>query len=213
MKSKLVFLFSVLLFSVGSFAQNPAYVKTMEGLVSKIQTTAFGTPLQPVTNQMERIASAEKGEWLPNYWVAFCYMRDSYTETEPAKKDLILDKADEYFNKAESLSKNNDELEVLKANLANARLVVSPQDRWQTYGAKVQAAIDGAKKINPENPRISLLEGEGMFYTPEQFGGGKAKAKVHFEKALDKYAKFTPKSTIHPSWGKEVTEWYISQCN
>lgn len=213
MKRKVVFAFTALLISIQSFAQNPAYLKTMEGLVSKIQTTQFGTPMQPLTNQMERIASAEKGEWLPNYWVAFCYMRDSYIETDGGKKDLILDKADEYFKKAESLSKDNDELEVLKANLANARLVVSPQDRWQTYGAIVQAAVEKAKKINADNPRISLLEGEGMFYTPEQFGGGKSKAKVFFEKALDKYAKFTPKSTIYPSWGKETTDWYISQCN
>ena len=213
MKSKLVFVFALLLTAAQSFAQNSAYLKTMEGLVSKIQTTQFGTPLQPLANQMERIASAEKGEWLPNYWVAFCYLRDSYIETDAAKKDMILDKADEYFNKAEALSQNNDELEVLKANLANGRLVVSPQDRWQTYGAKVAAAIGNAKKINAENPRISLLEGEGMFYTPEAFGGGKPKAKVFFEKALEKYAKFTPKSSIHPSWGKEITDWYISQCN
>jgi hypothetical protein len=59
---------------------------------------------------------------------------------------MILDKADGVFNKAEALSQNNDELEVLKANLANGRLVVSPQDRWQTYGAKVAAAIGNDQK-------------------------------------------------------------------
>ncbi len=213
MKKAVFFTLILTMIRFAASAQNASYQKTMEELTEKIQSTPFGVPLQPLANRMERVAAAEKNEWLPNYWVAFCYMRDSFLEKEAGRKDLLLEKAEEFLARAEQLSENNDELLVLKANIGNARLAVSPADRWQTYGPKVQTALAGARKINNDNPRISLLEGEGMFYTPENFGGGKAKAKVFFEKALEKYERFSPQSAMHPNWGKETTIWYISQCN
>jgi hypothetical protein len=193
------------------FAQNPNYIKAMEGLVSEIQTTQFGTPLQPLANKMERIAATEKAEWLPNYWVVYCSMIDSYSEQDAGKKDQLLDKADTYLANVDKLVKDNDEVEVLRANLASARMAVNPQDRWMKYGGMVQKALGTAKKLNPENPRITLLEGQGIFFTPENFGGGKAKAKPVLEKSIEQFAKFKPISTIHPNWGQPTAQWMLSQ--
>lgn len=193
------------------FAQNPAYTKAMESLVSEIQSTQFGTPLQPLANKMERIATTEKTEWLPNYWVAYCYLMDCYAENDGAKKDLLLDKADSFVATAEKLVQNNDELEVLKANLASARMSVSPQDRWMKYGGLVETALKKASSINAENPRIALLAAQGLFYTPENFGGGKLKAKPLFEKAIEQFSKFKPASNIHPNWGLPTAQWMLSQ--
>jgi hypothetical protein len=193
------------------FAQNPNYTKTMEGLVSEIQTVQFGTPLQPLANKMERIAATEKAEWLPNYWVAYCSTIDSYSEQDAGKKDQLLDKADTYMTTVDKLVKDNDEVEVLRANLASARMAVNPQDRWMKYGGMVQKALGTAKKLNPENPRITLLEGQGIFFTPENFGGGKAKAKPVLEKSIEQFAKFKPISTIHPNWGQPTAQWMLSK--
>jgi hypothetical protein len=192
-------------------AQNPAYTKVMEGLVSEIQNTQFGSQLQPLANKMERIANTEKTEWLPNYWVAYCCMIDSYSEQDAGKKDQLLDKADTYLNNVDKLVKDNDEVEVLRANLASARMAVNPQDRWMKYGGMVQKALGIAKKLNPENPRITLLEGQGIFFTPENFGGGKAKAKPVLEKSMEQFAKFKSASTIHPNWGQPTAQWMLSQ--
>jgi hypothetical protein len=193
------------------FAQNPNYIKAMEGLVTEIQTAQFGTPLQPLANKMERIAATEKAEWLPNYWVAYCSTIDSYSEQDAGKKDQLLDKADTYMTTVDKLVKDNDEVEVLRANLASARMAVNPQDRWMKYGGMVQKALGTAKKLNPENPRITLLEGQGIFFTPENFGGGKAKAKPVLEKSIEQFAKFKPISTIHPNWGQPTAQWMLSQ--
>jgi hypothetical protein len=193
------------------FAQNPNYIKAMEGLVTEIQTAQFGTPLQPLANKMERIAATEKAEWLPNYWVAYCSTIDSYSEQDAGKKDQLLDKADTYLASVDKLVKDNDEVEVLRANLASARMAVNPQDRWMKYGGMVQKALGTAKKLNPENPRITLLEGQGIFFTPENFGGGKAKAKPVLEKSIEQFAKFKPISTIHPNWGQPTAQWMLSQ--
>ena len=193
------------------FAQNPNYTKAMEGLVSEIQTAKFGTLLQPLANKMERIAATEKAEWLPNYWVAYCYLMDSYVEKEDDKRDMLLDKADIFIGNADKLVKNNEEVEILRANLANARVAVKPSFRWMTYGGKIEKALNTAKKLNTENPRIALLEGQSIFYTPAMFGGGKEKSKPVLEKSIQQFAKFKPASTIHPNWGEMTAKWMISK--
>lgn len=194
-----------------TFAQSSAYLQAMEEAVSAVQAAPFGTDLSQNANQFERIAAAEPKEWLPNYWSAYCLMMNSYTEQNPDKKDILLEKAEKLITSAENIMPNNDEIEVLKANIASARMAVSPQDRWQKYGAISGKALKAAFKINPENPRAKLLEAQGIFYTPEAFGGGKEKSKPLFEEAIEKFAKFKPATSISPNWGETVAKWTLSQ--
>lgn len=211
---RIVLITSLLLISFTTiFAQNSAYTKAMEGLVSEIQSTQFGTPLQPLANKMERIATTEKTEWLPNYWVAYCYLIDCYAENDAAKKDLLLDKADSFIANADKLIQNNEEIEILRANLATARMAVSPQSRWMKFGPIVESALNKASDLNPENPRIALLTAQNLFYTPEAFGGGKLKAKPLFEKSIEQFSIFKPASSIHPNWGLSNAQWLLTQIN
>lgn len=208
---KLTFLFAILLVSFASLAQNEKYEAAMKGLVSKINNAPFTESLVPLSNQMERIASAEKNEWLPNYWVAYCNILESIKKTDEDEKDLILDKAEEYIKKADALVKNNDEMEHLHAYYNNARMIVSPMTRWMTYGPKIEEHIKAAKKLNPTNPRVALLEAEGVFYKPEMFGGGKEVAKPMLISAQKMYQEFTPKNEMMPNWGNGFVEYYLSQ--
>ena len=194
-----------------TFAQNPAYLGAMEEAVAQVQSARFGTDLSENANKFERIAMAETREWLPNYWAAYCFMMNSYAEKNAEKKDILLEKAEKLIANAEKLMPNNDEIEVLKANIANARMAVSPQDRWEQYGAISGKALQAANKLNPENPRAKLLEAQGVFYTPEAFGGGKQKAKPLFENAIEKFSKFKPTSSIMPNWGEMTAKWTLSQ--
>jgi hypothetical protein len=50
------------------------------------------------------------------------------------------------------------------------KMMVNPMERWQTEGQAAQVALNEAKKLDPENPRISILEAEDLYYTPEQLG-------------------------------------------
>jgi hypothetical protein len=194
-----------------TFAQNEDYTKTMEEVVTTIQTAKRGTDLTPFANQMERIAAVETKEWLPNYWAAFCYMTKSYSETTKEKKDALLEKAEVLVAAADKLMPANDEIEVLKANIANARMAVDPQNRWQEYGAIVAKALGNAKKLNPENPRAKLLEAQGIFFTPEAFGGGKKKALPLLQDALGKFEKFKPTSTLMPNWGLSQAKYFTAE--
>lgn len=191
--------------------QNPEYLQAMKDVVADIQSAPFGQDLLPYANVLERIAAVEKKEWLPSYWGAFCYMMKSYVEPVAEKKDLLLEKAEQLISVADNLNPNNDEVEVLKANIASARIGVDPMNRWQRYGALSGMAIAKAKSINPANPRIALHEAQGVFYTPEAYGGGKQKAMPLIKAAIDQFAAFKPVSDIMPNWGAEAAQYMLAE--
>ncbi|HNA00702.1 MAG TPA: hypothetical protein PLN49_07560, partial [Ferruginibacter sp.] len=64
----------------------------------------------------------------------------------------------------------------------------------------------------PNNPRPEYLKGQGLKYTPEQFGGGCATAKPVLQASLDKYNAFKPASELHPNWGKQRVELLLGEC-
>ena len=205
---------ALILIGTSVFAQSGKYEETMTKLVGEIFAQPYDAMLQPVANKMQRVADAEKDQWLPSYWVAYCYIQDSFKKTDPAERDQILDVAEKYLNQAaENAGDKNSEIEVLKASFASARLSIDGPNRYQEYGEKFQRALLLAGKYDPQNPRISYLEGTNAFYTPEAFGGGKKLAKPHFEKALDKFNNFTPETAYNPNWGKVESEYFLSQCN
>jgi len=191
--------------------QNAEYQTTMEEVVADIQSAPFEQDLTPYANIMERVAAAETKEWLPSYWAAYCYMMKSFAEPVAEKKDLLLDKAEQLITTADTLSPKNDEVEVLKANIASARMAVDPMNRWQRYGQQAAMAIAKAKAINPLNPRITLHEAQGVFYTPEAYGGGKQKAMPLIKFAVEQFAIFKPASAIMPNWGEPVAKYLLGE--
>jgi len=205
----LAVLLSVTLFTT---AQNKKYVSAMEKNVVALDTTRDGLQLQNLANNFERIASAEKAEWLPNYYAAYCYVNMTYS-TKGDQIDTYCDKAEKFIKIADSISPNNSEIYTLKAQIASARISVNPMTRGQKYGMESGELREKAKAFDKTNPRPYYLEGTAYFYTPAMFGGGKDKAKPAFQKALEMYETFKPASTIAPNWGKNSTQYFLKECD
>lgn len=96
--------------------------------------------------------------------------------------------------------------------IASSHMMVNPMQRFQEYGPESASHLDAAIQQDPTNPRPEYLKGQGLKYTPEQFGGGCGKAKPVLQSSLDKFNKFTAASEIHPNWGKQRVELLISEC-
>lgn len=168
-------------------------------------------------NQFERIAGAEPKEWLPHYYAGLQYVYLGFTGKDEAEKDKYLDQADAHLKAADAVAgspdrTNNDELAVLKAYIAQARMVVDPMNRWQQYGPLFQAGLARAKAINADNPRIYALEGSSLMYTPEQFGGGPGTACPILKQAAEKFATFKPVNELYPTWGRRNVESLLTKC-
>jgi hypothetical protein len=209
---KLFFLTTLVAACLSTTAQNKRYINAMEQNIAALDTTRDAAKLQNLANNFERIAGAEKGEWLPNYYTAYCYVNMTYS-VKGDQIDTYCDKAEWFLNKADSVMPNNSEIYTLKSQIASARISVNPMSRGQKYGTLSGELRDKAKELDKTNPRPYYLEGTAYFYTPPMFGGGKDKAKPSFEKALKLYETFTPASTIAPNWGKKSTEYFLKKCD
>lgn len=208
---------STIFLSVAAMAQSERYVKAMEAIVPKFDTILDKAGYTEISNTLERIGNAEKTQWLPFYYAALAQVNagntlmDGSFGDKSAEIDPVADKAEELIKKAEELSKDNSEIWVVKKMIASLKMVGNPMARYQEYSPIIAAALDRAKKLNPENPRVYMLEGQDLFYTPEAFGGDKQEAKKRFETSMEKFKVQKPESNIHPHWGMGSVMYHMSQ--
>jgi len=201
------------------FGQNEKYSTAMEQKIAALDTTRDPVALQELANGFERIAMAEKNEWLPFYYAALANvnmgysMMDNAMSGDASKIDPVADKAEALLNQAEALKKENSELYVVKKMINSLRMIVDPQNRFMQYGPLAQQALDKAKQLNPDNPRIYILEGQDKFFTPAEYGGSKTEAKKLFETALQKFEIYKLENPLEPNWGRGMTQYFLAEAN
>lgn len=201
------------------FAQSDKYKNAMKERIAALDSTNDMNALKDISAAFERIGDAEKTQWHPYYYSALSLINAGNllyvanpSDVESLKKiDPLAEKAEQLIDKAEALSQNNSEIYAAKKMAASLRMMVDPMSRYMQYGAKAQQALETARKLNPDNPRVYLLQAEDRFYTPEQYGGSKTDAKKLFEEALKKYESFKPASELDPNWGKSTAEYFLNQ--
>lgn len=210
---KFILFFSLMAIIMSASAQSEKFINVMKSNIAAIDTS-FKNPdnLLSLANYFERIAIAEKNQWLPYYYAAFCQVNYTYMMQDKSKIDPIADKATELINKADSLMPNNSEISCIKSMIASAHMMVNPMQRYMEYGQVAGIQLENAMQQDPTNPRPYFLKGQGLRYTPEQFGGGCKTATEQLQTALDKYASFKPESEIAPNWGKQRVEKLLSEC-
>jgi len=127
-------------------------------------------------------------------------------EKDTQLREEIVNKAEAYINRADSLEPDNSEIQVVRAMTVYSRITVSPMERFMSLQPVADKFMARAEELNPDNPRIYLQKGVIMMFTPEMMGGGKAKALPLILTAIEKFDQFEPESSIHPNWGKNIAE-------
>jgi len=178
--------------------------------LQQMQAAKTETERNEAASFFERVADAEKTQWLPYYYAALMHYQSGMSNAS-ADKDKVAEKCKDLLSKAMAIEKNAD-LYCLEQQIAVLQMMVDPMARWQTYGAAATTALANAKKADANNPRIYYLEGMTVINTPENFGGGKAVAKPIFEKSVALFATYKPASPFHPNWGKEMAEKMLAAC-
>ncbi len=211
---KLILSTAVLLATFVAVAQSEKFTAAMKKNLSAMDSAFQNSPdLLNVSNKFERIATAEKTQWLPYYYAAFCQVNYGLRSKDKDKIDGYADKASELIAKADSLSPNNSEISCIKSLIASCHMMVNPMQRWQEYGQESTSNMETAMQQDPSNPRPYLLKGQTLKYTPEQFGGGCKTAKPELQTAQVKFGGFKPASDISPNWGKDRVDALLKECN
>lgn len=210
---KIILVASCLFTLASGYAQSPKFTAAMKTNLSGMDS-AFRNPqnLLSLSNSFERIATAEKNQWLPYYYAAFLQINYAFMQQDITGNDVIADKASILLNKADSLMPNNSEISCLKSMVATVRMLVSPQQRYMEFGPEIERQLEAAKTQDPSNPRPYYLKGENLKNTPEQFGGGCQAARASLTTAKEKFLVFKPASELTPSWGIERVNQLLNDC-
>lgn len=214
MKSVMLFVLAALMLQP-AFSQSEKFTGAMKKNIAALDSALSKNEIASLTDiaaSFERIGDAEKTQWLPFYYAAYCRITLAFVKNEVAENDIVADKVDELIGKASALEKNNSEISLLKAMNASLRMLVNPMQRWMEYGQKSQQYSQDAMTQDPANPRPYWFNGVSLKNTPAEFGGGCGAAKPLLDKALELYAGFKPASELHPNWGKQVCEKEAAGC-
>ena len=194
-------------------AQSGKYEAAMKAGIAKLDQAMQEGSFTDLGNTFERIGVAEKSQWLPYYYAAYCQVMNAYMEKDKSKVDAIADKAEALITTAETLAGSaNSETHVIRSMIASSRMMVDPQNRWMQYGQVSATHMEQAKQLDPANPRPVYLEAQSKFHTPEQFGGGKSVAAPIFEKSISMFRVYKPETELHPAWGMNAAQYFLAQC-
>lgn len=210
---KLFFAVAIAASTTLGFAQTK-YETAMTEKVAKIEQHLKVDEFQTLSNDFIRIGNAEKTQWLPYYYASLSQIQKGrmlMQEQKLNELDAIAGEAQKSLDKAMELSKDNAELYILQKMIHSLKMMVNPMERYMTEGALAAENLTKAEKLDPANPRITLLKAEDTYFTPEQFGGSKTEGLNLFQKSLDQFKVYKTQSAIHPNWGKAEAEYFLTQ--
>ncbi|WP_300691672.1 hypothetical protein [Chryseobacterium sp.] len=205
--------FALAFMSLTAFAQTD-YEKIMTEKIAKIETCKTPEEFQTLANDFQRIGSKESTQWLPQYYAAFSQIQKGRLMMRTGNTqdlDGVAAQAEKYLGMAQNLAgADNAEVHLLRKMAYSLRMMVNPQQRYMTDGARATEELNIAQKLDAANPRIALIKAEDIYFTPEQFGGSKTKGIEMFKDALAKFNAYKPRTALDPNWGKGEAEYFIS---
>lgn len=160
----------------------------------------------------ERIASAEKSNWLPNYYVALVNTTDAFDPKNKANIPALLDKAQKALDDAAIISSDNAEIMVLQALIYTAWLVQDPMTNGMKYSALAMKEYEKALAIAPNNPRAVFGKAEFEMGGAKYWGTDTKPMCEQIAKSIELFANFKPESEFHPKWGLDRAQEILKTC-
>ena len=182
-------------------AQAP-YEQALASQIARVEALTDDAGLADVVPVFERIAAANTGAWLPQYYAAHYNLLRHWTAGEDGCKPCV-ERADAYLTRAEATERDNAELMVMRARYYQAMTGLHPM-RAPYYGPKATNMLEAAIELDPRNPRAAGVLGTNLYYTPSMFGGGAAAAHPHLARAAELYTaeRANAGRAAHlPRWG------------
>lgn len=182
-----------------------------QGMQKALQTWKDGNSKEALV-QFEKIASVEKTNWLPNYYIAFINTMQAYGEKDKTKIEFLLNAAQKAQDVCNELAQDNPEVLVLQAMIHTAWIVYDPMTNGQRLSGDAMYILNKAYKIAPENPRVVFQKASFEKGMAQYFGQDTQSMCAQIEKAIELFATFKPESVFHPSWGFDRAQEEVKAC-
>ena len=182
-----------------------------QGMKKALQTWKNGNSKEALV-QFEKIASVEKTNWLPNYYIAFINTTQAFGEKDKTKIESLLNAAQKAQDVCNELAMDNPEVLVLQAMIHTAWIVYDPMINGQRLSGDVMYILNKANKIAPENPRVVFQKASFEIGLAQYFGQDTKPMCAQIEKSIELFATFKPESAFHPSWGLDRAQEAVKAC-
>lgn len=201
---------------VATFAMNAqgqeAYIKAMIGGLQKLGSAQDVASMQQAAGHFERVAAKMENDWYANYYAGLSYTRMSMMAEGLTTKDEYSEKALQFTKKAKELSPDNSEVIALEGFVYMAQLAADPYTRGQMLSGKVMQIYGEALKLNPQNPRALALMANMKYGTAQFFGSSTDEACGMAKSALPIFETEAKGQSFDPTWGAEMANALIGQC-
>ena len=143
-----------------------------------------------------------------HYYIALAdYRIAGLLEGESKDPSGHLNAAVEHLKKATEIDPQAAEAHALLSSVYGWQIGLEPM-KTMFLGPKSGKAIQKAKQLAPDNPRVVLSAAISDFNTPEMFGGSKEKSLQGLQRAAELFAQEEPTDPIQPVWGhREAYAW------
>lgn len=149
----------------------------------------------------ERIASAEKNNWLPNYYVALVNTTTSFGTKDKETVNALLTKAQAALDIEMAKDPENAELMVMQAMIYTGWIAFDPMTNGMTLSGKVMELYSKAEKIAPENPRVVFGKADFEIGGAKFFGTDIKPMCAEVDRSIALFEKFKPATPFSPKWG------------
>ncbi|RYJ41800.1 hypothetical protein [Flavobacterium beibuense] len=160
----------------------------------------------------ERIAAAEKDNWIPNYYVALINTIDAFQTKDKEKVNALLTKAQDAEDLATLVSPDNPELMVMQAMIHTAWIAYDPMTNGMKLSATVKQIYAKAKQTAPDNPRVVFCSAEFDMGGAAYFGQDTTPMCAEIERSLTLFANFKAETPFYPSWGLDRAQQKAAEC-
>jgi tetratricopeptide (TPR) repeat protein len=211
--------FLALIFASMAFAQGNVEKMIIEGKEQfKVASNTYeDEAFIKARSLFERLLMQDQKLDLIHYYIGFADYRlaTKYFENNQEKAGQYLDDGIAHLEKAIQLNDKLADAQALVSSLYGQKIGLDPAQAM-ILGPKTWTAMGAAKKSSPDNPRVLMLQAISTYYSPEQYGGSKAKGAEDMEKAIAAFRQEKLEDPLLPDWGFEdalmmMANWQLEQ--
>lgn len=159
---------------------------------------------------LERIAQAEKDNWIPAYYQAMVLTTASFREKNKETQAKYIQSAEDILNT--TAQDNNPEWLVLRAMNKTALMITDPMTKAKELSPSIIGLYKKALAIAPNNPRAVLGLAEFQMNAKKYFNQDTSKECEDVKKALSLFNEEKVTVPFGPSWGKDRAEQLVKEC-
>jgi hypothetical protein len=160
----------------------------------------------------ERIASVEKDNWLPNYYIALMNSTTAIGMQDKDKMTAMVNKAQSALDIEIIKTPNNPELLVVQALIHTVWLVSDPMTNGVKLSPKIIELYEKAAKIAPENPRVVLCKAEFEIGGAAFWGKDTKPMCDEIRRSIKLFENEKLATPFSPKWGRERVDELLKNC-